>query len=356
MRFFGDGKRDGNYAYACTRVKSRKNFLLARDTYPRMLMMDLSEIGRFIGEGQYRREVDELSSRFSGVDLVENATYLNLARTYRDILDFTQGELREMLGHYLARWDVWNIKTVLRGRSFGAGWEEVSEELVPAGAFDLRFFQSLFNCATTEEMAEMVRRAAPGEHNLMGKLPAAGGKPGLADIENAMDRQYYATLLRSVPSGVAANRIFRRYIAAEIDNVNLKTLFKLKFEGVALEKAQELLMSGGEEFGPAELARLAAAEGFEAFLSELSSARIFEGIREAAGKAQAAGSLNEVLLALDRDLSGRARQFSHLYPLSVLPIIDYLLRKKIEVDNLRTIARGKQSGLHEDEIRGLLVL
>jgi V/A-type H+-transporting ATPase subunit C len=39
-----------------------------------------------------------------------------------------------------------------------------------------------------------------------------------------------------------------------------------------------------------------------------------------------------------------------------LPIIDYRLRKKIEVDNLRSIARGKQSGLPEEDIRSLLVL
>ena len=30
-----------------------------------------------------------------------------------------------------------------------------------------------------------------------------------------------------------------------------------------------------------------------------------------------------------------------MYPLSVLPIIDYMIRKKIEVDNIRIIARGK---------------
>lgn len=356
MRFLGSGKKAGNYAYACTRVKSRKNFLLARDTYPRMLVMDLSEIGRFIGEGQYRKEVDELSSKFSGVDLIETATYLNLARTYRDILNFTQGELREMVAHYLGRWDVWNIKTVMRGKSFGADWEEVSEELVPAGAFDMRFFSSLFSCATLEEMADLVRHANPGREPVMARLLGSGGKPRQSDIENEMDKEYYTALMRAVPQGNPANRIFRRYIAAEIDNVNLKTLFKLKFENVALEKVQELMIGGGEELSAAVLGKLAAAENFEAFLAELSSTRIFEGIREAAGRVQSAGSLNDVLLALDRELAGRAHQFSHLYPLSVLPVIDFLLRKKIEVDNLRTIARGKQSGLPEEEIRGLLVL
>jgi V/A-type H+-transporting ATPase subunit C len=259
-----------------------------------------------------------------------------------------------MVAHYLNRWDVSNIKTVMRGKSFGASWEEVSDDLVPAGAFDLRFYSSLFACSTMEEMVEQVRRAAPGRESPIGRLQAAGGKPGLADIENALDRQYYNALMGAVPATDQANRLFRRYIAAEIDTVNLKTLFKLKFEGVPMEKTQELLIAGGEELGAAALGRLAGAESYESFLSELSAARIFEGIREAAGRVKASGSLNEVLLALDRGLAARARQFSHLYPLSVLPIIDYLLRKKIEVDNLRTIARGKQSGLPEEEIRGLL--
>ena len=347
--------RAGNYAYACTRVKSRKTFLLGKETYPRMMVMDLAEIGRFMGEGQYRKEVDELSSRFSGVDLIENATYLNMARSFRDVLNFTEGQLHDMLRSYLARWDVWNAKTVMRGKSFGAGWEEVSEELVPAGALDVAFFSSLFNCSTMEEMVELLVRAAPGEELSLGNLLHGGGRPSLADIENAMDRGYYAALLGSVHGNSPADRLFRRYIATEIDIVNLKTLFKLKFEGVSLDKVQELLIHGGQELPVAALTKLAAAESFETFLGELAGTRMFEGIRDAAGRVKDHGSLNEVLLALDRELAARARQFSHLYPLSVLPVIDYLLRKKIEVDNLRAIARGKQSGLTEEEIKSLLV-
>jgi len=346
----------GNYAYACARVKSRKTFLLGRDTYPRMLVMDLAEIGRFIGEGQYRKEVDELSSSSAGVDLIENATYLNMARAFRDILGFTEGELHDLLGSYLARWDVWNMKTVMRGKSFGAGWDDVAENLVPAGAFDMAFFSTLFNAAGTEEMLELIMRAQPGKDTGLGKLLHGGGRPSLADIENTLDRQYYIALMGSVRGGMQADRVFRRYIATEIDIMNLKTLFKLKFDNISVEKVSELLIPGGRELPHAAMLRLAAAEGFEAFMNELAGFGLFEGIREAAGRVKDSGSLNEVLLALDRVLVGRSHQFSQLFPLSVLPVIDYLLRKKVEVDNLRAIARGKQSGLSEEEIKSLLVL
>lgn len=349
-------KQAGNYAYACTRVKARKAFLLTNDTYPRLLVMGLPEISRFIGEGQYRIEVDELSSRFSGVNLIEAATYLNLARTYRGILGFTRGELEEMVRRYLSRWDLWNLKTVMRGKSYGATWEEVTEDLVPAGAYDMGFYATLFGCANLEEMADQLKRAGRGPEQMLLTMLRSGAQPSLADIENVLDKKYYSMLIKSVPDTVPANRLFRRYLAAEIDVVNLKTLFKLKFEAVSVEKVQELLVESGEELREAALKKLAAAETFDAFLSELAGTRIYESVREAAGRVQTTGSLNEVLTALDQHLSRKAHEFSHLYPLSVLPIIDYLLRKKIEVDNLRTIARGKQSGLPEDEIRSLLML
>jgi len=353
------GSKDGNYAYACARVKARKSTLLPNDTYPRLLNMDLPEIGRFIGEGQYRREVDELSGRYTGVDLIELATYLNLARTYRSILGFTKGELRDLVRIYLNRWDIWNFKTVLRGRTAGAGWEEVSEEIVPAGVFDQPFFEGLFAAADSEEMAARLGRAsaAHGFEPVLHKLlRERGSLPGLAELENALEKEYYERLPGSVPDNSSANRLFWGYLRVESDIINLKTLFKLKFEDVALEKASELLIGGGDELGGPTLRKLAAAPDFETFLSELGATRIFESVREPAARARTSGSLNEVLLALDKHLMARAKKFSHLYPLSVLPVIDYLLRKKTEVDNLRIIARGKQSGLSVGEIRSLLVL
>ena len=57
------------------------------------------------------------------------------------------------------------------------------------------------------------------------------------------------------------------------------------------------------------------------------------------------------MLACRRYLARQSEKFSHVYPLSVLPIVDYIIRKKIEVDNIRIIARGKESGLDTDQIK-----
>ncbi len=39
-----------------------------------------------------------------------------------------------LIGAYLMRWDVWNIKSILRGKFSGASDEEIRETLVPAGS------------------------------------------------------------------------------------------------------------------------------------------------------------------------------------------------------------------------------
>jgi len=51
-----------------------------------------------------------------------------------------------------------------------------------------------------------------------------------------------------------------------------------------------------------------------------------------------------------------AGRYAHVNPLSVLPVLDYIVRKEREVQNLRIITRGKESGLSSDVIRDLLVI
>ena len=85
--------RKGNYSYACARVKAKKSLLLEKDNYPKLLMMDLNEIGRFLGETQYKEEMTELASRYDGVNLIELGTSRNLARMYTQVLSFTTGDL-----------------------------------------------------------------------------------------------------------------------------------------------------------------------------------------------------------------------------------------------------------------------
>lgn len=350
---FGKGK--GNYAYATTRVKSKKSYLLTKDTYPKLMMMDLNEIGRFMGETQYKTEMAELASRWSGVNLIELGTYRNLARTLSSIIRFTTGDLREMLSAWMLRWDVSNIKTIIRGKYAGATLEDIQEDLVPAGNLSEEYLLSLAALNGPAEVVEALRKkgiiSVPEE--VLSNIEKGGT---LSPLEDYLDKEYYDGLLAHVKPTNKGARIFLSFIEQEIDMANLRTLLKLKQAGLPADKIRPYFIKGGRELDINELNRLAPIESFDTVLDELSKYPFYEDIKDGIEKAKQTGSLNDIMLNLQKYLARQAEKFSHMFPLSILPIIDYIIRKKIEVDNIRTIARGKAAGLDPEVITKLLVI
>jgi len=346
--------RRGNYPYACARVRAKKSLLLTKENYPKLLMMDLNEIGRFLGETQYSVEMTELASRYDGVNLIELGTSRNLARMYNGVLEFTKGELRDMIAGYLERWDVWNIKTVLRGKYYGASVEDIREDLVPAGRLREDDLNALLALESVTEVLENIKLEwveVPQE--AISALQTTGE---LSTVEDYLDKAYYKHALESINPSSRPEKILLGYLRKEIDASNLLTILKLKREGLSPDKISPYLIEGGDELTRKEMERLIAIEGFDPLVQELQKYSFYEDIKEALEKVSTTNSLNDVTLAIKRLHSRQAERFSHLYPLSVLPIIDYLIRKKIEVDNIRVIARCKESGLDTETIKELLVI
>ncbi len=346
----------GNYAYATARIKSKKSLLLTNDNYPKLLMMDLNEIGRFMGETQYKTEMAELASKYSGVDLIELGTSRNLAHTYRSIIGFCSGDLKEIVAGYLRRWDMWNIKTILRGKYSNATVEEIQEDLVPAGTLSEEDLNALLAIDSMSEILETSARKlsiqVPADITL--SLERDGN---LAAVEDYLDFIYYQRLLASIDPNKKSDSQFLSFVKREIDIVNLRTLLKLKMDNMAGDKIKVYFIEGGSnELSIAELNRLAGIETFDNLVDELSKYSFYDEIKNSLEKAKTTRSLNPVMVKLDKYLAKEAERFSHLYPLSVLPILDYIIRKKIEVDNIRIIARGKASGMDNEIIKKLLVI
>jgi len=120
-----------------------KSKLLPKETYPRLLNMGIDEITRFIQESEYKNDVDELAMKYSGGDLAEHALNRNLALTYDKLLRITSGELNYLIVAYLKRYDIWNIKTLLRGILYNAQLRISSSLLFLPGSLPILSCQNL---------------------------------------------------------------------------------------------------------------------------------------------------------------------------------------------------------------------
>jgi len=345
----------GNYSYVTARVKGKKSLLISKDNYPKLLLMDLNEIGRFLGETQYKVEMTELATKYDGVNLIELGTSKNLARVFTDILEYSKGELRELLERYLMRWDMWNIKTVLRGKFYGASVEEIQEDIVAAGKFSEEYINTLISLETVEDVLKELKSreglVIPDEI-----VADYNETKTLAPLEDYLDKIYYEEVLACVKCRDKAERLFKQFLKREVDITNLMTLMKLKKEGLAPEHPEKYFIEGGEELDVKSLVGLIRIESMDQLVSELTKYSYYADIKEALEEFKQTGSLSPVGLALQRELLRSSEKFSHIYPLSILPILDFMLRKKQEVDNIRIIARCKESDLGPDQIKKLLVM
>jgi V/A-type H+/Na+-transporting ATPase subunit C len=352
---FGRSAKGGNYAYATTRVKARKAFLFPRDTYLKLLQMTVPEINRFIEESKYKQEIDELANRHSGIDLVEYALNLNLAREMNDILGFCQGELKTLMGSYLMRWDVWNIKSILRGKFSGATDDEIRETLVPAGGLRLAQLQELIKKPGIPEVVDGLTGTIFYKP-LQDAMDAYNKTHTLAELENSLDRAYYANITSLSTPNSKANELFITFVRREIDFTNLRSLFRLKRAGMESDKIMGYMLPGGAKLRLDDLRKLAQTPGFEEFVSVLKEYPYWGDLGDAVEKYRETGSLNAVEIALYHGQIAFAEKISHLYPLSITPILGYAIRKTVEVNNIRTIARGKEMRLSDDAIKSQLVI
>ena len=156
---------------------------------------------------------------------------------------------------------------------------------------------------------------------------------------------YYRNLVSNQPSGGADVEVYRNFIHLKVDIANIKTLLRMRHRGISAHN--ELLINGGS----ISIDLLSSTQSLDDLLTSIEGTKYFELLEPHLQKDSV--DLNSCVHSLDEHMANKTKRFSYLYPLSVLPVLDYLLKKEREVYNLRAIIRGKQAGLSNEIIEEL---
>lgn len=346
------------YYYVCTRFRVRRTKLIPQEEYLRMLQMSLPEIIRLIQESEYKREIDELSSSFHGIDLIEEALSWNLAKNYQKVLEIMPDGLRQMTESYLRRWDIQNILSILRGKAQGLPPGKIKEVLIPAGELNRDYLDKLITCGEPEKVLESLRRWRLYPV-LSREFPRALESASFATMENELYKQFYHDILDEAGAGIKGGKEFLEFLRLEIDIRNLQILFRLRANG-AKGDVGSFFIPGGT-FTVVDLVRLHEREDRDAFFDSLTAQLKSREIVSLLGRFRqknglAPGTLHEVENALTLMQYSRLEMMARFHSFSIWPILSFIERKKQEITNLRAITRGKQAGLSPEQIRNYLVM
>ena len=340
-----------NPEYVNARVRSRRAALFDDEDYRKLVRMGPSEIARFMEESGYEAEINALGSRYSGVDLIEYALNRNLAKQFDDILDWANGRLYDLVARYLRRFDAWNVKTVIRGIYSDASRDDVEPDLIRAGEFSDRRVERLLDAASIEDVVALLEDTIFGDP-LEAAYEDYESSGVLVPIENAVDRAFYENLLANLVVNEETQQ-YREFLQAEIDFRNARNALRLARSGADLDPA-EYYIAGGRLFSEAELASLASNQ--DELVATIRDSVYGADLSDALDDLEAADSLIGFERALEAALLEYSDTLGTVFPLSVTPVVSYILAKQREVDNIRAIARGREAGLAPEQIEDELVI
>jgi len=347
-----------DYGYINARMRGMKSRLLSHRALDDLLLKpDLESVIADLENSPYREDIIEAKGRSSGILCIESALRQNFIKTFRKIQDFSKDEeeAKQYITIFLHRWDVQNIKTILRGKNIHTTAEEIFDCLVPAGELDEVTLKELLKQPDVRAVIDLlatweIRYAKP----LTESFPEFAKSQDLAILECALDRYYYADALETVKAPTYNNNLIRDLLSLEVDVVNARTVLRMVRDHVDPADAQRYLIGGGTEFDEKKLRSFLSLPTIEDVVRAMAAKQyhFLAAVPEAAVRTQ---KISVIEKELERFLIKKGVGAFLLDPLSVASVIGYFWAKYNEITNIRIISRCKTADFPVENLKEELV-
>lgn len=255
------------------------------------------------------------------------------------------GENRDFLTYWTARFEISNVKTLLRGKMTGERPAALLARLTPMGAFGRLDDQAL---AHAEDIGELLRRleSSPYAAIVRQAQRAFETTRDPFHLDAALDRGYYEGLAgRAENLEKNAGEGFCGLMANLIDRINLVWLLRYRFN-YKLPPAQVyyLLIASHYSLSSARLRDLAALDSVEAVLAALPKRwrTRLDGVTD----------IPEVFMRMERVTAEHARSvLASRSSADFVRAFAYLILRERDLRAVRAVLRGRHLGLSGRDIR-----
>lgn len=334
------------YTYA--RVSAMRSKLIARSEYQKLLKMDLTSITRYLQEAGYK-EIIELSDKFSGIELVDQALKENQVETFHKLRKISPQNMVDVINLYLCRWDYYNLKIVLRGLFSNISKEETMELIIDAGNYNREHFAKLFDTSSIWEA--IANSKFVSEKEMQEAYESFKNTRKLIELENKLDQLSFKKAVSGAGICPDQGHIFKRFLLRDIDIINIKNILRFKKEGLEHSVIMDYMIFSGLRLKKKDLESLAKRETIKDVLEALNKTYYsrfidFTGFDD----------LYDIEIALQNINLKSSSLKAHQNPLSIAAVLNYMISKIIEVRNLRSIVKSKHLGIDENYVEKKLLV
>jgi V/A-type H+-transporting ATPase subunit C len=259
------------------------------------------------------------------------------------------GSERDFIIYWVHRFELANLKAIIRGKMANEAAESIRDKLVEMGPFASLPVDDLLR---TEDVAELLARLEHSKYSDIGRQARQvfEQQHELFALDTTFDQRYYSGLVRRAAALESdAGPGFKALMGAVIDSLNLVWLLRYRFAyQLAPSQVWYLLIPTHYRLGSATLQALAQLTRFDEVQPMLP-----EPLR---GWLAAAASPNDVSRILDARTSGLARRIVRRSISPLARAFAYMLLREHDLRNVHVVLKGRSISMGSETIRAGLGL
>ena len=259
------------------------------------------------------------------------------------------GAPRELLGYWAHRFELGNLKTIIRGKMANQPQAAIEKELQDMGTFTSLPIAELLQSDTPAELLRRLEQTPYAEIARQARHLLEQGE-ALFALDAALDRRYFAGLSRrGAALDDSASQLLRAIVGSIIDRVNLVWLLRYRYAyNLPPAQAYYLLIPASHRLQPQQLQQLAQCASFEEAIANLPAPfdRILAGVR----------STTEVTLRMEQEGWRIANHALRHSSFNVARALAYMMLRERDLRRLRAIVRGRNMRMDAPMIRSALGL
>jgi vacuolar-type H+-ATPase subunit C/Vma6 len=220
-----------DFDYGNTRLRVRASHWLSLDDY--QMLVGSNGIDGLLGllaQRNYGDDIERVIGRHSGLKRLDEAVRWHLSTQLSDVVSFYSGAVAERLRAYLERWDIRNVRTILRSLSQRAAVGPAAEMLVAAGTLDASALEEVARQRDPRSAIDLLsvwRVPSPiVVRQLRGALPHFSQTGDIDVLDEALDE----ALGEFVQAAAVEDDDVTALLIQEVDRLNLMTSVRLRSE------------------------------------------------------------------------------------------------------------------------------
>ena len=347
-------RKEMAYEYLNTRLRFMKAKLLKPQAFAACLeMRGLDDLIGFLAGTDYGPEIERSSVEYSGYKLIEDALMRNGQRVFSKLYHMAPEGPKTLIQIILERFEVFNLKTILRGFHVGAPPEETRKSLYPTILYPTAFYQELLQKENIGACIDYLVTVGNRYYKpLTMSFPDYERTRKLAALENSLDSFYFGgsrELLQNIGDENAA--LVRMALGTEVDVLNLVYALRVVEEAVESEEKYKYILKGGERLSAEFIRELIDSGDKASFFKKLENTYYATKL----GGFDGAMSANDFQERLENFLYREQCRLDAGRIFDIHLALVFIWRKTVEMTNLRVIASGLWRGAPRQEIERRLI-